>query len=116
MSLTDCWIAAHALRAPPFSCAHTAGELIPKPNAARSPKTKFVLNFRSCSFIDGFNDVHPQIPQRISSGDKLSQKSEDVVWHPSGYDAGYREEERDNTTITITIRADPSNPGKTAPN
>jgi hypothetical protein len=48
--------------------------------------------------------------------DKLSQKSEDVVWHPSGYDAGYREEERDNTTITITIRANPSNPGKTAPN
>jgi hypothetical protein len=51
------WIAAHALRALPFSCARTAGELIPKPNAAGSPKTKFVLNFKSCSFIKGLNAV-----------------------------------------------------------
>jgi hypothetical protein len=36
MPLTDCWIAAHALTALPFYCAHTAGELIPKPNAAGS--------------------------------------------------------------------------------
>lgn len=57
MSLTDCWIAAHALRAALLSCAHAAGELIPSPNAARSPKTKFVLNFTSCAFTTEFTDV-----------------------------------------------------------
>src|SRR5271166_3383252 len=66
MSLTICWIVAHALMGSLSCCARSAGALIPKLSAVTSPKRQFVLNFKKCVVINAPNDTDWGIPREVS--------------------------------------------------